>query len=36
MKQHDKSRGHTKPRKQSLRLPAETKRAKSTRNQIIN
>ena len=30
MKQHDKARGHTKPRKQSVRLPAVTKKAKST------
>jgi hypothetical protein len=28
MKQHDKARGHTKPRKQSLRLPAEIKKAR--------
>jgi hypothetical protein len=36
MKQHDKSRGHTRPRKQSLRLPAETKKAKSSRNQVVS
>lgn len=31
MKQQGKSRGHTKPRKQSVRLPAQTKKAKSQR-----
>lgn len=29
MKRLGKTRGHTKPRKQSLRLPSETKKAKN-------
>lgn len=29
MKRQGKARGHTKPRKQSLRLPSETKKAKN-------
>jgi hypothetical protein len=31
MKQHGKSRGHEKPRKQSLRLRAAIKKAKAPR-----